>query len=422
MKKWLIPLVLLLVVSLAACAAPAAASTSTSTATETSASGATETTASGATETSDVPKTIKVGVYGPLSGSGANWGLAFKRPTEMWADEVNAEGGLLVDGERYPIEVFVEDTRLDAALAKTAAERLVYENQVRYIMGPAIDMEQATLNPVSEPAKVINFSGAVNPEFYSSAHPYCVLAVPLPTHFSAYVFSYLMETDGAKTFYSIAANDSLGTWCQQEDITAAKEVGLEILADNEIFEPDITDFYPLASKAVAAKPDIISVAGAAPENTALFAKAARELGYEGRIMSDVHQDIETVVDVAGEYAEGLLWIAGIPPSPSEKLFKFMEDYEARYGVWNDEAATKIVSAWMIGATIQAAGKAALTDNDAWVEAMSKVEWPNIYIEGNPTIKYIGEKHFGKNSMVGVPMGITEVQNGKDVIIKYSFDY
>jgi len=75
------------------------------------------------------------------------------------------------------------------------------------------------------------------------------------------------------------------------------------------------------------------------------------------------------------------------------------------------------AAWMIGATIQAAGEAALTDNDAWVQAKSKVAWPHLYIEGNPIVKYTGEQYFdGWAGMVGIPICITEVQNGEDATV------
>jgi len=345
---------------------------------------------------------IKVGVCGPFSGPAAPYGLSFKRPTEMWADEINAEGGLLVDGVRHPIEVYAEDTRMDAAYTKTAVERLVYEYKVRYIMGPPTPEELKVMLPISEPEKVVIFTGSPGP--FGSDHPYLIEAISLPNHFVFFVFKYLMETEGVKSVYLLTVNNDTGLWCQGVDLTAAEDLGLEVLVPDATFEPDTTDFYPVASKAIAVNPDVICVAFGAATEWGLFAKSARELGFKKRIISDCSPDVETVMSVAGEYAEGLMWQAGMPPNPTPKLFKYIDDYRARYGVWNEEAGRKMVSAWMIGATIQAAGEAAITDTDAFVAAMPKVAWPDPYIEGNPLITYTGGRYYnGWNCIVGVPM-------------------
>lgn len=362
------------------------------------------------------PTPIKVGVMGPLSGAKASWGLTFKRCTEMWADAINAEGGLLVDGVRHPIEVYVEDTRYDAALTKTAAERLVYEHKVRYIMGPATTMETQILQPIAEPEKVVFFTGSFNLQMYGSEHPYTVQVVPPPPAFGPVVYNYLMETKGAKTLYCLAINDTTGHFVQDMDIEIAQNLGLEVVVPDADFEPETTDFYPIMSKVVAVNPDIVSMEGCGAEHVALAAKHGGELGFKGTIVSQQAADIETVVSVAGEYAEGVMWMGG-KPNPTPLMNEFIDDYTAKYGVWNDEAALKIVGAYMIGLTIQEAGEAALTDNDAWVAAMPKVTWPHPYIEGNPTVKYVGKWLHGRACMVGVPVCVTEVQNGKDVTVK-----
>ena len=362
------------------------------------------------------PTPIKVGVTGPLSGEKASWGLTFKRCTEMWADEINAEGGLLVDGVRHPIEVYVEDTRYDAALAKTAAERLAYEHKVRYVMGPATTMELKVMQPILEPEKIVDFAGSFTNSLYGPEHPYTIMVVPPAFAFAPIVFDYLIETENAKTLYCLGTHDPTGHVCCVQAAEAGKNAGLEVLEEEATFEMDIIDFYPVITKVIAANPDILAI-GCGAEHQSLIAKACGELGFKGRIVAVLAGDIETMVSVAGKYAEGVIWMGG-QPNPNPLTDKFMDDYEARYGVWNDEALLKIVAAWMIGATIQEAGKAALTDNDAWVEAMPRVAWPHRYVEGNPVVRYASGWILGKDCMIGLPIGITEVQNGKAVMIKW----
>jgi len=358
---------------------------------------------------------IKVGVTGPLSGANASWGLTFKRCTEMWAEEVNADGGLLVDGVKHPIEVYIEDTRFEADKAKTAAERLAYEYKVGYVMGPATTLEFKIQEPIFESSKIVAFAGSFTNSLFGPDHPYSIMAVPPAFAFAPVVFEYLIETADIKSVYCLGPNDPTGLVVADQSATAAKNLGLEVLAGAATYEPDITDFYPVITKIVSANPDVLAI-GCGAEDQARIAKACGELGFKGQLVAMLSGDTETIVSVAGEYAEGVMWMGG-KPTTTPKFDKFQEDYTAKYGTWNDEAILKIVDAWMIGATIQAAGEAALTDNDAWVEAMPKVAWPNPYLEGNPTIKYAGGWILGKDCLVGLPVCITQIQNGKAVTIK-----
>ena len=53
---------------------------------------------------------IKVATLQPLAGDCAQWGIPITRGIEMWADELNAEGGILVgDGNRYQLTVKAYD-------------------------------------------------------------------------------------------------------------------------------------------------------------------------------------------------------------------------------------------------------------------------------------------------------------------------
>ena len=49
-------------------------------------------------------KTLKIGALGPFSGSGAEWGNYLYQPIKMWADDVNAAGGMTVGGETYKFD------------------------------------------------------------------------------------------------------------------------------------------------------------------------------------------------------------------------------------------------------------------------------------------------------------------------------
>ncbi|MCO5121641.1 MAG: ABC transporter substrate-binding protein, partial [Burkholderiaceae bacterium] len=81
-------------------------------------------------------ETLKIGALVTLSGGGAAWGQGMQHAAELAADDVNAQGGLEVAGKRYKVEVIPYDDKYQANEAVTVANRLVFEDKVKYIIGP----------------------------------------------------------------------------------------------------------------------------------------------------------------------------------------------------------------------------------------------------------------------------------------------
>ena len=64
---------------------------------------------------------VKIGITGPMAGSGAIWGLAEKAATEFEAAVVNNAGGLQVGDKKCKIRTFSFDAQYTAAGGAAAA-------------------------------------------------------------------------------------------------------------------------------------------------------------------------------------------------------------------------------------------------------------------------------------------------------------
>ena len=80
--------------------------------------------------------TIKVGLNLELTGSIPKVGEHARVAAEMYAEEVNAAGGLDVGGQKYTIELVVEDNNGTAEGAAAAANKLITQNNVLVLVGP----------------------------------------------------------------------------------------------------------------------------------------------------------------------------------------------------------------------------------------------------------------------------------------------
>src|ERR1051325_9652357 len=79
---------------------------------------------------------LKIGAIGSPSGGGTAWGLAIQRGAELAIDEVNKAGGLKVGDKTYNVELLMRDDQYTGQGGKTAAERLVFQDKVKFIVGP----------------------------------------------------------------------------------------------------------------------------------------------------------------------------------------------------------------------------------------------------------------------------------------------
>lgn len=366
-----------------------------------------------------VGEELRIGVLGVFSGPAAAWGLTTKYCAIVSAEMLNEEGGLLLDGVRHPIKLFIEDTKFDVKVARAAAEKLAHRDKVKYICGPNTSPTCAAAQVVAEPAKVIYVGYGFTTSLWTPEHPYGIMGMVTPDQSAPVLYKYLMEKHGVKTISLVAKNYAGGLNTRKSAGEAAKKLGLEIISDKETYEPDVTDFFPVMSKVVKDNPDVIDLTAAGAGDAAQAVKAARQLGYKGIMGELTSGDIETFNEIGGKYMDGFFCIGGAttPDIRTKKMEAFMERYKKVAGEWNDEAGTKIYAFDMIMETIKVAGPAALTDTDAFRAAMPKVRYQSPYIQGNPIIKYVGKSTFGHNQQIGVPLVIFQVEDGKFKVVK-----
>ena len=106
---------------------------------------------------------IKIGAIGSLSGGGTAWGLAIKRGAEIAVDEANAAGGVKVGDKTYKVELVMYDDQYTGQGGKNAAERLVHQDKVKYIIGPIGSGPVVSTIAVSTPEKVLVLSNGYTP-------------------------------------------------------------------------------------------------------------------------------------------------------------------------------------------------------------------------------------------------------------------
>jgi branched-chain amino acid transport system substrate-binding protein len=357
--------------------------------------------------------TLKVGVLGVMSGPAASWGLVNKYSAEATAQMYNEQGGVEIDGEKYTIEIVSVDDKNDPKLAVSGAERLTQQEGINYIIGPNVDTTAASVVPVVEKNGAINIPYAFSKQLYTPPRENSILGMIASYQAGPIIYKYLMEERGVQTVAFLARNESDPLNQRDEGVAAAKDLGLEIVSSDDTYEPGTTDFFPVMSKVVGGNPDLIVLSGVAPSDAPLLIRTARELGYQGLISTETAQDAKILSEVAGETANGFISVGGAstPEIRSEYMEQFTERYNQVAGEWNDEAGTKVYALEIILATLQKAGKAAIDDANLFKQAIDGFSVKNPFLKEDAQLTYVGDAYFGQERQIGVPMVVTEYQDG-----------
>jgi ABC-type branched-subunit amino acid transport system substrate-binding protein len=144
---------------------------------------------------------IKVGVIADQTGALSPMGGAQANTAKLVVDEINATGGLL---GRH-IELLIEDSATDDALAAASAAKLVQDDRVDVLLGGIFS---STRQAIKEPAVVEGETLYIYPEQYEGQeyHPLLFCTGAVPAQQVEPLIPWLMQQTGARTFYLPSAD------------------------------------------------------------------------------------------------------------------------------------------------------------------------------------------------------------------------
>ena len=357
-------------------------------------------------------KTLTIGLLGPLSGGAASYGVELQRGAEMRTDEINKAGGLKVGGDVYKIKLVAYDHKAQAADAATATNKLVFQDKVKYIIGNAVGATCNAAQTITEPNKVM-FSfvcwGTAN---LAPEKPYSFRSMLSQWELAEPFYRWVKENHPrVKRVAVISPNDTSGKDTNTAVVKALRALAFEVTAD-EYYERGTKDFYPVLTKLLAQKPDMIDVAAAPAGEAGLILKQAMELGFKGAKGWTAGTNPFTIIGVAGrEAAEGVWSPANINVKSehvNSAVRKFGEAYEKRYGEVPGVIAVANFAAFDV--FTQAMQRAGSVETDRVLEVLTKERFETVW---GPLV-IGGKETYGIDRQFLYPLVISEVREGKIV--------
>jgi len=212
---------------------------------------------------------LSIAQTGPISGGGQAALVALR----MWADDVNARGGLL--GRK--VELVVYDDQGSPATTPAIYAKLLDVDKVDLLIAPYGSVPTAPILPLAKQRKLLlmgNFSFQVNARLQ---HDMWFNNAPWNDASSwSEGFFRIGQAQGARTIAFLAADNEFAQNLAGGARQLAKQAGLTTVYDQS-YPPSTVDFSSLMSGIRAARPEMAFVASY-PADSAAIVRSVREIG------------------------------------------------------------------------------------------------------------------------------------------------
>lgn len=365
--------------------------------------------------TAQAAETINIGFLAALSGPDAGWGLPGLTGNQMFIDEVNAKGGLLVGGKKYPLKMYAFDDEAIGSKALQGAKELVLRRKVKFISAIGGNPADAT-HPFLSKKKVFYatlISTDIKPD-----RPYLIGGGDVTPRIDMLrPWYHRFKNPNLKRWAVTSQDDSIGLTCQAWEVGSAIAEGWDVVYDKH-FSLETTDFAPVVTAILATKPDVVSLNLSYPTFVALIIEQLYLQGFKG-VISMNYLDAEAVLQkVPKAYLEGTTDSFPLFDDPwwgePSHQHDFYQNWLKRYGPGGPENVHRNITGidwdhvitlrvWARGAQL-----AGTFDPDAILKALRAAKSiPTIL---GPAVMY-GKDMWGIDNMISPPIPINEVRDG-----------
>lgn len=279
---------------------------------------------------------IKIGVVQNLTGAWASIDGPSWNGMQLAIEEINKSGGVL--GRQ--LEAICVDTKADESEVVSAVTRLVEKEKVSVIVGYGDTHWVLAAAPIAIESNLPFITpGATHPRIPERTGAW--LACFGDNVQGAAIAEYATRKDGLKkaaNWVDTACDFSVAVCTYFAD--AFEHSGGEIVYE-DFFETNWVDYSSMVARLKARQDkgevDCVHI-GAIPGNVGLIVKQLREGGVTVPILGADGFDTPSLVDVGGDYAEGVLFATHVSLSSSDPLVRgFVNNYKEKWGVEPENA-------------------------------------------------------------------------------------
>lgn len=279
-------------------------------------------------ESNGASGSIKVGAAVSDTGKFAIEGQSTKRGYEMWADEVNARGGIDVAGTKRKVQIIYYDDQSEPETAVKLIQRLISEDKVDFLLGPYSSGLTIATSAIAAKYKKIMFAGAAAANsVFDHKNEYVFSPLSLTSSYNTSGLDAL-KAKGVKTIAVMHSDDAPMTDIKNATVKQAEGLGLKVVSVQTV-PADATDITGAMRQMQAKQPDAFVEAGTTLMGL-LATRTMRDIGWAPTyvLMVQAPTEVTFVKQLGAATAQGIMaptqWVS--TEKLKDKYFGTAQDY------------------------------------------------------------------------------------------------
>ncbi|MFQ5846228.1 MAG: amino acid ABC transporter substrate-binding protein [Candidatus Methylomirabilales bacterium] len=364
-----------------------------------------------------VGDTIVFGAALSFSGKYSTNGKHAKNGYELAAERINGMGGVKVGGKYYNVKIKYYDDESTPARGAQLAERLILQDEIKFMLGPYSSGLTKAIAPVTEKYKIPMVEGnGASRGLFNKGYKYIFAVLSTSDYYLKEAINLAAEVaqKAGKSPKSVKVAVAVENDPFSQDIRAgvledAKRWGMRVVIDDKL-PPELNDMAATLTKVKALRPDVLIVSGHSKGAT-LAIRQVSDMKVDVPMLAITHCEAAKVTKNFGPKADYTLCAAQWAPplTYKDKWFGSAGDYaktfEKKYGYVPPYQAAESTAAVLVYAdAIERAGSFNL---EKIRTALAATDIQTFY--GN--VKF---DKTGKNT--AKPMVLRQIQNGKYKVV------
>jgi branched-chain amino acid transport system substrate-binding protein len=321
----------------------------------------------------------------------------------MWAEQVNASGGLNVKGVKRKIELMGFDDRSDTETVVRTYEKLMGSDKVDLILPPWSTGANFAMMPLAQKyGYPVLAPTATGRKLLEMKNPYFFALLQQPDRMMASLAEYLAARS-AKTAAVLYVDELFGLEQMQALEASLKDKKIQIV-EKKSYPLGVKDLQPVLSEIKAKNPDAF-IALSYPPDTFLITGQSRAIGFNPKLFYlAVGTAFPVYRDKFGKVAEGVMGLGTWNPRTSPDAKAYFDAHVKRWQKEPDRWAS--AHAWAGLQILQAAVEKVGLDRKALRD----------YIANNEFDTIIGKIRFKNGENVTTPGVVSQWQGGEFEVV------
>ena len=324
---------------------------------------------------------LKIGISLSASGDFSDPAAAAKRGYELWADTVNANGGIL--GRQVQLEIVDDASSPDQVV--TNYQNLISKDKVDLVLGPfstLLSIPAATVANRYHYAFIEPAGGG--PAMFDAKLPNVFFVQPAPVvgcgqPFVDFILS-LPADQRPKTAAYPSLDDPFAAPIADAMQAQFEAAGIQTVY-KKIYPPETTDLTSIVAQVAAAHPDMV-VAGTQSEDAYSQVKAMVQANFSPKFLflaNGANSPTEFPDKVGANNTQGIFSCGDwFPNSTANGNPAFVAAYTAKYGGTAFDIDSTSAEAFAAGQLLQAvATKTGSLDNQTIISTLHSGSWPTL---------------------------------------------